>query len=628
MKCHRVARQSQSRSQSKQSKNARSGHARTKSNGKTKTRPPRSKSETTPKKHSHGRRKADSRKSNNYLNASRVLVGGAEPPPDVLWRLRVPVSPPPPTIVELIAKHQTGLWCDRRAEIDRKYSDAKDVLSYAFLDVGCCNAPESISLSFGAPQVVAKKNNVVWELADWQGLDIMMLFEVFRYAPDRHRTGVYLLGSSYPGETMAEFLDVETPRRLTRFFATILHGLIEEKDRSTTTLLPPDVYNTILVMYTGVARILAYLENQPSTGDDIDSNSTHICFQLSQTSITFLPDPFDIERIEHQVIPGFRVMPSRGDVDFRRELSSSTRKRPANSAAEQLTGNSKRYRAEKTSLERHTTFRAFIDNHTETPSPSSPRTIPQTVVLLNTCHGHFSFTSGTESRMWRIPRGKSLILVSPATPGCVTISSVNDQRVIRRVIAAEVRAANVSGTFIHPLSIAENSNIISALRHTENQSYTLTVPRTRAAHTQMEQGHIVAPTPNFSDLEFEYLQEFSPIQTTYFTGGDLCLDKKYSRTKSQDIGRAVTLFECAAPEGVGYDIAPPYLGYGKVSFCLSEVASNMYRQGFNHVVMFDMSCSNFGLRRNATEHVRQQLISDGFAGGASKGASKGACCRH
>lgn len=226
---------------------------------------------------------------------------------------------------------------------------------------------------------------------------------------------------------------------------------------------------------------------------------------------------------------------------------------------------------------RRTAFRAFIDRQ-------SPRA--QTGVVVNFVHGEIVHVDRKGFQTWTIPPGKSLIMVTVATPACVNflqgIASyshisfpvVQDTEAI---IQSMLETYHQQGTTCDPIDFAENAHILNKMNNEKRQIYDRLSTSAHGAH------------------DMTFAAQCQPVRITYFQAGDACIDKffelqKTDTDRSRDWG---TRLEIPGGSIGSITVNPPILnGHGTVHFCLSETINNIWRRGYTNVVLYDFSCSN------------------------------------
>ena len=222
---------------------------------------------------------------------------------------------------------------------------------------------------------------------------------------------------------------------------------------------------------------------------------------------------------------------------------------------------------------RRAAFRAFIDRQ-------SPRA--RTGVVVSFVHGHIHHIDRKGFRMWTIPPGRSLIMVTVATPACVNIiEGIGPHSYLRYHVIKDTKAIIQSmletyhqqGTTYDPIDFAENAHILNEMNNEKRKFYDRTRMSTHDTH------------------EMTFAAQCQPVRITYFQAGDACIDKFFELQKtemdiSQDWGTRLVL------PGGSITVNPPILnGHGTVHFCLSETINNIWRRGYTNVVLYDFSCS-------------------------------------
>lgn len=268
---------------------------------------------------------------------------------------------------------------------------------------------------------------------------------------------------------------------------------------------------------------------------------------------------------------------------------------------------------------RRDAFRAFLNQQ------QVPRV---TGVVLNYAHGEIYHHDRDGFVVWTIPPGKSLIMVSMATPGCENVTRTKPDpasgpgkamcpqvRFTQDAITSLLRAR---GPTIDPMELAENHEIVDAWNAAKRYEY-IDLQRT--------------PITDIADCT--YLFQCRPVRVTYFKAGDTCVQKYfqllYGEQNCTDNGTKLVTADSVD------SLQPPFLpGTTTVNFCLSETVGNMYRRGYTDVVFFDLSCSGVlnrsestgigekrkiqmvegNIGRRDTKRVGTQLMQAGLAGGS------------
>ena len=222
---------------------------------------------------------------------------------------------------------------------------------------------------------------------------------------------------------------------------------------------------------------------------------------------------------------------------------------------------------------RRAAFRAFIDRQ-------SPRA--QTGVVVSFVHGQIVHVDRKGFRAWTIPPGRSLIMVTVATPACVNIThaigshSYKSFPVIqdtKAIIQSMLKTYHQQGTTYDPIDFAENAHILNEMNNEKRKQYDRLRTSAHDAHGMT------------------FAAQCQPVRITYFQAGDACIDKFFELQKtdtdvSSDWGTRLLL------PGGSIRVNPPILnGHGTVHFCLSETINNIWRRGYTNVVLYDFSCS-------------------------------------
>lgn len=460
----------------------------------------------------------------------------------------------------------------------------------------------------------AFENTLMVKLAEWQGLNFATLLRIFWHAPDRAVAGVLFPFSNPdtggPGITLADFLDArtfDTVPTIEGFYRTILFCLISA---ASDVSVPSFVHHHRLVMYSGVARIVGYLFNAPYTSNYTNDLSLSLRYQLITGLLDTSPDPYGYDLDAHTIFEGQRITPRRPKSDYHSAAARPTiKKRPLPEIIIPTRIFSDRRIAYEDYV-RASSSAVLIE-------PSTPRT----VVLLNSCHSSLAVGTSrittTQIQTWKIPEGKSLILVSMSTAGCSSVVSTTEVVYLTNVILKHVRNANTSNTFIDPVYIAD---FCGAMLHQEAEWY--------QSRIDAFKNTLTTKNADFIDAEenIHHNEEFKQTRTTYYTPGDNCVQKHYQR--NEKVGdELVTRFGC--DEASTYDISPPFIpipGSKPVAyFTMADIVLNMYRQGHDNVVLVDLSCSgfegDFG-RRNVRARLRSSLEAVGLAGGDGGGGAR------
>ena len=461
----------------------------------------------------------------------------------------------------------------------------------------------------------AFENTLMVKLAEWQGLNFATLFRIFWHAPDTAVAGVLFPFSNPdtggPGITLADFLDArtfDTIPTIEGFYRTILFCLIAA---ASDVSVPPFVHHHRLVMYSGVARIVGYLFNAPYTSNYTNDLSLSLRYQLITGLLDTSPDPYGYALDAHTIFEGQRITPRRPISDYRTAAARPINKKrslpgiivPARIFSDRRIAYEDYVRASSSKV--------LIE-------PSTPRT----VVLLNSCHSSLAVETSrlttTQIQTWKIPEGKSLILVSMSTVGCSSAVSDTEVVYLTNVILKHVRNANTSNTFIDPVYIADFCGAMLD----QDQG-----PEWYQSQVDAFKNTLTTKHADFIRAEkyIYHIEEFKQTRTTYYTPGDYCVQKTYSRNENND--ELVTRFGC--DEASTYDISPPFIpipGSKPVAyFTMADIVLNMYRQGHDNVVLVDLSCSgfegDFG-RRNVRARLRSSLEAVGLAGGDGGGGAR------
>jgi hypothetical protein len=432
------------------------------------------------------------------------------------------------------------------------------------------------------------------DLACWQGLDFAVLYQLRnRYAT---KTGLII--------TRPDFMTDEA--KTNQFFYDVKYAVTHELE-STNRFVTPETQRVLLLILQGLVRIIHYVL-------DCKRGTTYV---ITDEARGLDPDNFfefkqplyaDHKLLKEYVKTGATPMTLiHKQTEAEKALNNRINKQWRRSIQRNLLldYNDLACAPDPTGVRRRAAFRVFLDRHSEPPS---------TAVVLNLTHGGFIHDEDNGFRAWKIPPGKSLIMVTNATPGMINCTYGGFYDTAKTLIQRTIAKCR---TPLDPLELVETPGFMDAL-NAEKYKVSDSI---RSEHTVNDK------------LDVDFATKCFPVRVTYFKDGDTCLEKEYSRNKDKDDSRSgIELLHSNG--GLIYEsMLPPLLfNVRRLKVSLSETVQNLYRRGYNHVVFFDKSCSsvlqgssssgrfvNHGMVTNRdAKRVGTDLKRTGLAGGGGR----------
>ena len=425
-------------------------------------------------------------------------------------------------------------------------------------------------------------------LAQWQGLDLAVLYKVYR------------LGKGTLDDVIS---DLVTPAEFTEQVITTIKHELTLPLMSSPSLSTHSAHNdpemqtridtraALLGMLPGLNRIKGLCRYAPDTAEKLGLDPDN---EFRPKAISYSRDPELLRYTDRDPRP--RVARLAGEIK-RARLQDYDALRCTPDLDPQRDA-------------RRAAFRAFLDHQLPTRDP-----LLHTGVVCSLVHGGIGHTQGEGFQTWTIPPGKSLIMVTMATPACVNMTTAFRSgmsrfyktplvRQVRHIINSMLETYHRNGILVDPMDFAENVHILNEMNDGKRSFY---------------------ESPNIKDVaEMAFRAQCRPVRITYFKAGDACIEKGLQVSKLE--------MESCFEEGTDLIVAgarehltPPILvGSTHVNFCLSETIENVYRRGYTNVVMYDFSCSSLTLRNTAGRPLGEAhggpvsvaLQRSGLAGGA------------
>lgn len=223
-------------------------------------------------------------------------------------------------------------------------------------------------------------------------------------------------------------------------------------------------------------------------------------------------------------------------------------------------------------------FRVVIETQQRTtPHASSPTA--HTAVVAITTHGvvNCAERSALNAPMYTIPAGKTLTILSVATPNNVNCLPDDIFDEIMDNLRRDVSELNVLNTFIHPLDFANKyitriSNVKSMLYEELNAASNGTASERK----------------DYVDIQ-KFVHNYRDPRIVSFNEGDDCINKSYS-AKENDKRWSVFKFNFNHWDHI---LQPPVReGETNIEYQLSEICDYLFHvEEYKNIVLFDWSCS-------------------------------------
>lgn len=235
-------------------------------------------------------------------------------------------------------------------------------------------------------------------------------------------------------------------------------------------------------------------------------------------------------------------------------------------------------------------FAVVIDSQQQSSPQFTSSLTPHTVVVAATCHGEVRCVDTTAENlpMYTVPAGKTVSIVSVATPGCIEINTHTNE--LFKWIRGLVSFYNIHNLFIDPRRLSDQ---LKDAVIEKKQFF-------RQAGMDKKVGHI-----NPVKLA-RYLTRWTEPRVLYFNEGDRCIDKSYYYFKE----RTSQLIKFNL-KGWDQELMPPNkLMTTDPAYRLSEMCNQLFlSENCKNIVLFDWSCS---IIKNTSDENFSDEIADEF----------------
>lgn len=452
-----------------------------------------------------------------------------------------------------------------------------------------------------APPLVEQRN-----LVAWQGLDFSVLYRLFRYTSDvtgNHADIERFISNTDPLSFCFFFVILETTLQnlLLQFDVAIRAAAGEPLDKLRRAVA------AMRIMQTGLLKIIGYIQHAPFT---VDYRGLQRVRRQGRDIYVMTPmvDARGLEELQEAHTPSrqVRARTARLRDDFERTQREWRQTPPAlpdfNSLfcapdpdlPDTTAADARDPELQQRRRDRRAAFRDALNVANQTITLR--HRVPRTAVLLNYTHGRFMLTEEKGFATWQVPPEKTLIIVSMGTPGCVNMlyTGAAEAQIVTFGHEQLGLIVESSATPMNPMTVAENQFI--RVRFDAEK---------RLIYETARQG---TPITLITEKMETFLTHCTPTRIAYFRGGDRCLEKYYTHehaTPKQNTEVQSTDMELIHTRSFRESLSPPILsGRDKAYFCLSETVRNVYQRGYDHAVLFDLSCSIVVGRSNYNEEMK------------------------